>query len=148
MLEDMRADYDHTQAAFGVIVTAALAEIRCRDELKAQIREAAKYVYRADWQAVRHYNLDRLFLAWLCGEMQGWLYQHRAFDHHLPATVLDGLEHADAKEQHARERARRERIERCSLLLRSGWPEDEAVAFVCSREEWQAARAAVGRVAA
>lgn len=153
MLEDMLHDYDHTQAAFGTIVNAALGEIQCRDDLKAELREAAKQVYRADWPMVRHHNLDRLFLVWLCGEAKGWLYRHESVDRHLPATVLVGLENlgtapAEAAERRRREGARKQRIDRCAYFLRSGWPEDEAVTFVCSREEWAEAQRMVGRVAA
>lgn len=153
MLEDMLSEYDHTQSAFGTIVNAALGEIQCRDELKAELREAAKCVYRADWPMVRHYNLDRLFLAWLCGSANGWLYRQEPVDHHLPATVLVGLENlgtapAEAAERRRRESARRVRIDRCASFLRLGWTEDEAVTFVCSREEWAEAKRMVGKVAA
>lgn len=152
MLEDMRADFDGTKQAFGAIVRAALAEIDCGPELKERLRSAAEDVYRADWSGT---SLGRgamaMFLGWLCSDARPWLYAPEALDHYLPATVLVGLEHlsdkvpSEAAEKRRREAGRLARIERAAAALRDGWPEEDAVTFVCSREEWRTAQSEAGR---
>jgi hypothetical protein len=146
MLEDMRADYDNTQAAFGMIVKAALAEMDCGEHLKDKLRDAGRIVYQTEWAAVRYFGLDRAFLTWLCSDTKPWLYTKEPVWWFLPATGVEGLDYlltsddADERKRGKRmDKARTERVERAVAALKDGWCHEDAVALVKSREEWEAA---------
>lgn len=135
----MLSEYDQTKEAFGAMVKDLLAVTDCSPEWKNRIREAAAGIYRMEWAAVRQFNLDRMFLAWLGSPEQLWLTNLPAVDHWLPATAMLGVESMKPDERRAALAARETRVARCAEYLRYGWEPEIAVSFVASREEWTAA---------
>ena len=51
----------------------------------------------------------------------------------------DALRDAIEAEKRAQAAAWEARINRCKVALINGWPQDEAIAFVCALDEWQLA---------
>lgn len=144
----MTLEYDGTREDFAANLRAILPALQVGSGKRAQLREAGLAIYEAsDWTIVRMTGLDRLFLSWLVSPLEPWLETPPSVDFWLPQSAMLNPAYGTAELK-----ARDARVKRCALALGEwGWPEDEAIIFVCSKEEWADAQPKVatrGRVAA
>jgi hypothetical protein len=69
----------------------------------------------------------------------------------LPFSVLTGpppLRDGRPMSAEARDQAREARVARAKAAIDDGWPDDEAITFVCAKEEWDEVMRHAKRVAA